>query len=173
MPPSAYKTNVASTNLLLGNILDALYNSMIAHSVISRVLRQEDLSFLLTNRIPRRLLTHLTGWFSQIKQPPVRDLSIGIWRLFADLHLEEAKKTRFGSMHDCFTRELKDRARPIDAKPTVLVSPCDAIVGPMAASRVPSYTRLRASRTRYGICSAIQSGCMFTATATTSRCASP
>ena len=32
-------------------------------------------------------------------------------------------------MHDCFTRELKDGARPIDADPAVLVSPCDAIVG--------------------------------------------
>jgi phosphatidylserine decarboxylase len=60
---------------------------MIMRSVISRVLRQEDLNFLLTNRIPRRLLTHLAGWFSQIEQPLVRDLSIGLWRLFADLHL--------------------------------------------------------------------------------------
>jgi phosphatidylserine decarboxylase len=32
-------------------------------------------------------------------------------------------------MHDCFVRELKDGARPIDPDPDVLVSPCDAIVG--------------------------------------------
>ncbi len=32
-------------------------------------------------------------------------------------------------MHDCFTRQLKDGARPIDTDPAVLVSPCDAIVG--------------------------------------------
>ena len=32
-------------------------------------------------------------------------------------------------MHDCFTRQLKDGARPIDNDPNVLVSPCDAIVG--------------------------------------------
>ena len=32
-------------------------------------------------------------------------------------------------MHDCFTRELKEGTRPIDADPGVLVSPCDAIVG--------------------------------------------
>ena len=37
-------------------------------------------------------------------------------------------------MHDCFTRELKDGARPIDMDPAVLVSPCDAIVG--ASGRV-------------------------------------
>ena len=32
-------------------------------------------------------------------------------------------------MHDCFIRELKEGARPIDRRPDVLVSPCDAIVG--------------------------------------------
>jgi phosphatidylserine decarboxylase len=32
-------------------------------------------------------------------------------------------------MHDCFIRELKPGARPIDRDPAVLVSPCDAIVG--------------------------------------------
>jgi phosphatidylserine decarboxylase len=32
-------------------------------------------------------------------------------------------------MHDCFTRELKDGARPIDPALDILVSPCDAIVG--------------------------------------------
>ena len=37
------------------------------------VLQQEDLNFLLTNRIPRRLLTRFMGWFSQIEQPLVRD----------------------------------------------------------------------------------------------------
>lgn len=82
--------------------------------MLASVLRQEDLNFLLTNRIPRRLLTQLVGRFSQTEQPLVCDLSIGLWRLFADLDLEKAKKTRFRSMHDCFTRELKDGARPID-----------------------------------------------------------
>ena len=32
-------------------------------------------------------------------------------------------------MHDCFIRELKDGARPVDRDPDVLTSPCDAIVG--------------------------------------------
>jgi phosphatidylserine decarboxylase len=32
-------------------------------------------------------------------------------------------------MHHCFTRQLKDGARPIVMDPDVLVSPCDAIVG--------------------------------------------
>lgn len=106
---------------------------MTIRSVIARVFQQEDLNFLLTNRIPRRLATQFIGWFSQIEQPFVRDLSIGIWRLFSDLDLSEAKKTQFASMHDCFIRELKEGARPIDADATVLVSPCDAIVGASGA----------------------------------------
>jgi phosphatidylserine decarboxylase len=89
----------------------------------------EDLNFLLTNRIPRHALTRFMGWFSQLEQPLVRDLSIAAWRRFADLHLEEARKTRFRSLHDCFIRELKAGARPVDRDPAVLTSPCDAIVG--------------------------------------------
>jgi phosphatidylserine decarboxylase len=106
-----------------------VYRTMTVRSWISRIFQQEDLNFLLTNRIPRRLLTQFMGWFSQIEQPLVRDLSIGVWRFFSGLDLSEARTTRFRSMHDCFIRELKPGARPIDADPAVLVSPCDAIVG--------------------------------------------
>jgi phosphatidylserine decarboxylase len=106
---------------------------MTLKSAIARILQQEDLNFLLTNRIPRRLLTRFMGWFSRIRQPLVRDLSIGVWRFFSDLDLSDAKTTRFASMHDCFTRELEDGARPIDRDPAVLVSPCDAIVGACGA----------------------------------------
>lgn len=89
----------------------------------------EDLNFLLTNRIPRRFATQFVGWLSKAEQPIVRDASIGLWRLFSELDLSEAKKSKFKSMHDCFTRELKEGARPIDRDPKVLTSPCDAIVG--------------------------------------------
>jgi phosphatidylserine decarboxylase len=102
---------------------------MTLRSRIQRVLEQEDLNFLLTNRIPRRLATQFIGWFSRIEQPLVRDISIGLWRFFSDLDLREAKSTEFRSMHDCFTRELKDGARPVDRSADILVSPCDAIVG--------------------------------------------
>jgi phosphatidylserine decarboxylase len=102
---------------------------MTIRTLISNIFHQEDVNFLLTNRIPRRLLTQFMGWFSRIEQPLVRDLSIGAWRFLADLDLSEAKKTRFASLHDCFVRELKDGARPIDPDPGILTSPCDAIVG--------------------------------------------
>jgi phosphatidylserine decarboxylase len=102
---------------------------MTVRSQLLRVFQQEDINFLLTNRIPRRLITQFIGWFSRIEQPLIRDLSIGVWRLFSGLDLREAKKTQFRSMHDCFIRELKDGARPIDTSADILVSPCDGIVG--------------------------------------------
>jgi phosphatidylserine decarboxylase len=102
---------------------------MTVRTQILRIFEQEDINFLLTNRIPRRLATQFIGWFSRIERPLIRDLSIATWRLFSDLDLSEAKKTEFKSLHDCFIRELKDGARPIDGAADILVSPCDAIVG--------------------------------------------
>src|SRR5258708_1087890 len=107
---------------------------MTVRSIIAKATQQEDLNFLLTNRIPRRLVTQFAGWFSQIENPLMRDLSIAAWRRFSDLALNRAKKEKFKSMDDCFTRELKEGARPIDPDPGILVSPCDAIVG--ASGRV-------------------------------------
>jgi phosphatidylserine decarboxylase len=98
-------------------------------SQLRRIVEQEDINFLLTNRIPRHMATQFIGWLSQIEHPLIRKLSIATWRLFADVDLSEAKKTKFASLHDCFIRELKDGARPIDSSPEILVSPCDAIVG--------------------------------------------
>ena len=102
---------------------------MTVRTQILRIFDQEDINFLLTNRIPRRLATQFIGWFSQIEQPLVRDASIALWRLFSDLDLSEAKKSEFKSLHDCFIRELKDGARPVDNAAGILTSPCDAIVG--------------------------------------------
>jgi phosphatidylserine decarboxylase len=98
-------------------------------TAIASIACHEDVNFLLTNRIPRRLATNFIGWFSKIENPLVCDLSIRVWRLFSDLDLSEARETRFRSLHDCFIRRLRDGARPIDPDPDVLVSPCDAIVG--------------------------------------------
>ena len=89
----------------------------------------EDLNFLLTNRIPRHAVTRFMGWFSQIRSPWLARLSIRIWRLFTDLDLHEARHQKFNSLHDCFIRELKPGARPINDDPAVLCSPCDGILG--------------------------------------------
>jgi len=97
--------------------------------MIARLAANEDLNFLLTNRLPRIAATRLMGWFSKIEQPLVRKLSIAVWRQFCDLNLAEAQKTEFKSMHDCFIRELKPGARTVDMDPQVISSPSDAIVG--------------------------------------------
>ena len=103
---------------------------MSSNSYIKRLTQQEQINFLLTNRIPRRLATRFMGWFSKLENPLIRKLSLAVWARFADeLNLAEAKKTEFTSLHDCFIRELKPGARRIDPDPGIVVSPCDAIVG--------------------------------------------
>jgi phosphatidylserine decarboxylase len=106
---------------------------MTVKSLIATFTQQEDLNFLLTNRVPRAALTRFMGWFSKIENPLVRDLSIACWRLFSDLDLTEARKTSFKSLHDCFTRELRPGLRPADPDPSIVVSPSDAIIGAFGA----------------------------------------
>src|SRR5437016_4412677 len=102
---------------------------MTVKSLIAAVTQQEDLNFLLTNRVPRAALTRFMGWFSKIENPLVRDFSIGCWKLFSDLDLSEANKTQFRSLHDCFVRELKPGLRPFDPSPNIVASPSDGIIG--------------------------------------------
>jgi len=122
---------------------------MTVRTLISQVAGQENINFLLTNRIPRRWLTLLIGRISRSRHPWVRDASIAIWKLFSDLDLSEARKTHFDSLHDCFTRELKEGARPIDTNPAILSSPCDGIIG--ASGRVQDGTVLQAKGFPYTI----------------------
>ena len=96
---------------------------------IHNLLANEDLNFLLTNRLPRRWLTQLIGRFSKIENPLVARASIATWKFFSELDLTEAKQQHFKSMHACFTRELKEGARSIDPSADVLSSPVDGIVG--------------------------------------------
>lgn len=99
-------------------------------STLARVCMQEDINFLITNRLPRRWATLFMGWYSRLEIGWIRDVSIATWRVFAtDLELSESRTRDFKSLNDCFTRQLKANARPIDARAEVVVSPCDAIVG--------------------------------------------
>jgi phosphatidylserine decarboxylase len=102
---------------------------MNARSLMERITQQEDINFLFSNRIPRRFVTRFMGWWSRIEHPWICNGSIALWRLFSELDLSEAKTTQFKSLHDCFTRELKPGARPVDRDPKYLVSPCDGLVG--------------------------------------------
>lgn len=90
---------------------------------------QEDLNFLLTNRIPRITATHLVGWISRIRHPWVYRSCLWLWTRFTTLDLSEARHTDFRSLHECFTRELKPGARPVNSSATIIVSPSDGIVG--------------------------------------------
>ena len=106
---------------------------------------QEDINFLLTNRIPRRLATRFIGWFSQIEQPLVRDLSIACLAAVFRPRSERGQATQFRSMHDCFIRELKDGARPIDAAPTFSSAPATRSSAPAADRRHRAFSGQRLS----------------------------
>ena len=120
-----------------------------------RLLLNEDLNFLLTNRIPRIAATRFMGWFSRIRSPLLTRLSIAVWRLFTDLDLSEARLTRFDSLHACFTRELKPGLRPFDADPAVLCSPSDGIVG--AHGRITGGQVLQAKGSPYPLAELLRS----------------
>jgi phosphatidylserine decarboxylase len=122
---------------------------MTARSLIDRIVQQEDINFFLTNRIPRRRLTQLMGWLSRIEQPWLCAVGIFLWRLFSDLDLGEAEDKHFKSLHACFTRRLKDGARPVDGAAAYLTSPCDALVG--ACGRVAEGTVLQAKGFPYAL----------------------
>ena len=110
--------------------------STLAHTVATwrdRLLLQEDLNFLLTNRVPRQALTRFMGWFSKIENPMVRAASIAIWRACTSIDLSDAQEQRFSSLHAMFTRQLKPGARTVDMAQDVLASPCDGIVGACGA----------------------------------------
>lgn len=98
-------------------------------TLIDQILRQEDLNFLLTNRIPRRAATLFMGRFSKVNNPLIRTLSIAVWKFFSGADLSNARKSRFDSLHDAFIRELKPGSRPIHPDTAVITSPCDGIIG--------------------------------------------
>ena len=96
---------------------------------LMRLLLQEDVNFLLTNRLPRRFATRLIGRIARIEHPLVRLPALALWRFFAGVDLSDSAHTGFRSLHDGFTRALRPGARPFDPDPRVIASPCDAIVG--------------------------------------------
>jgi phosphatidylserine decarboxylase len=111
-----------------------------------RCMQQDEINFWLTN-CARGLLTRWIAWFSRLEHPLVRDASIATWTFFADLDLNDARETAFKSMHACFTRQLKDGARPVDFDQDYLTCPCDALVG--AHGQVDDTTLIQAKGQTY------------------------
>lgn len=116
---------------------------------LRRLGAQEDLNFLLTNCIPRHTMTLLMGRISRIRSRTFTTIAIWVWRWFTHLDLSEAKQQSFGSIHECFTRELRPGMRPVDPRADVVCSPCDAIVG--AHGRVLEGTVLQAKGMPYAL----------------------
>lgn len=96
---------------------------------LAKTALSNEINFLLSNRIPRQLANRLFRRFSRIENPVLARAAIAAWRRFGDLDLTDSATQRFASVHECFTRHLKPGTRPIDTHPSVIVSPCDAIVG--------------------------------------------
>ncbi|MFN3676759.1 MAG: archaetidylserine decarboxylase [Sphingomonas pseudosanguinis] len=96
---------------------------------IMRFFLNEDINFLVTNRLPRRFATKLVGRIARIEHPLIARPSLGLWKFFAGVDLSDARTTRFRSLRDGFVRPLRDGARAFDGDPDTLASPCDALVG--------------------------------------------
>ena len=115
--------------------------SMTVRSLIDQVALQEDINFLLTNRIPRRLRDALHGLVQQDRATRWSAICRSrIWRLFADPGPQlRRRRPQFRSLHDCFIRELKDGARPVDRDPgrasSARATPSSARRGAIAGDR--------------------------------------
>jgi phosphatidylserine decarboxylase len=110
-------------------------DSVVKLGALRRIAQQEDLNFLLTNRIPRIALTRCMGRLSRIDSPLLTRAALAVWRLFTELDLSDAEPVPYRSLREVFTRRLVEGARPIDPDPQALCSPCDAIVGACGQAR--------------------------------------
>lgn len=98
-------------------------------AALMRILLQEDLNFLLTNRLPRRFATRIVGRVARVEHPLVARPTLALWRFFSNVDLSDAAQPSFRSLRDGFTRALRPGARTFDPDPAAIASPCDAIVG--------------------------------------------
>ena len=114
---------------------------------LDTLLQKEEVNFVLTNRVPRMLVTRWMGRISKIRNPYLARFLIAVWKMFSDLDLSEARHTSFKSLHDCFVRELKAGARVVDLRPDILCSPSDGIV--MASGRIAGQTLIQAKGLDY------------------------
>lgn len=89
----------------------------------------EHVNFIVTNRIPRRLVTLLMGKISRLEHPLLAKCLIKLWQWFdSDLRLDESPVSQFRSLNDCFIRPIKPQLRPINLGANKVVSPCDGVV---------------------------------------------
>lgn len=91
------------------------------------------LRFLYGCAIGRLILKLLTGrWLSKLAGHFLDSrLSANLSKGFIEkngIDISEYEKDKFDSFNDCFTRKIKDGARPFDTAPEALCSPCDGLL---------------------------------------------
>ena len=64
------------------------------------------------------------------------------------IDLSQCETTDFRSFNDCFTRKLKEDARPVDMDPKALISPCDGL---LSAYKITDGLVVPVKQSRYSI----------------------
>ncbi|MEJ0048478.1 MAG: archaetidylserine decarboxylase [Rhodospirillales bacterium] len=127
---------------------------MTVRALVSRVFLQEDLNFLLSNRIPRHLAT--ASWDGSAKSS-IPGCAIRRSRCGGVSPISTWRKLKRPGFPVCTTalpRKLKPGARPADPDPSVLTSPCDAIVG--AAGKIAGTELIQAKGFPYTLLDLLQ-----------------
>lgn len=107
------------------------------------------LNFVITNRLPRRAASRLMLRLSRIENPVFATPALWLWQNIAGLDLADARNTNFKSIHDCFIRELKAGARPVDDATQALVAPCDGHI--VAAGQISDGQILQVKGSYYAL----------------------
>lgn len=96
-----------------------------------------DAFILLQHLLPKHGLSRFAGWVADlstqrgITAPVARQIIRNFARVYG-VNMAEAERTRledYDSFNDFFTRALRDGARPVDARPDIVVSPSDGRLG--------------------------------------------
>jgi len=103
----------------------------------------------LQQLLPRHLLTSLVYRIARIRVPGIKDFLITRFIRLFDVDIEEVEldvPSGFATFNDFFIRELAAHTRPIDARPTSLISPVDGTIssaGPIRADSILQAKGLR------------------------------
>ncbi len=110
----------------LANPADRL---MTIRGLIARFTQQEDLNFLLTNRIPRAALTRFMGWFSKIENPSCARLLDRLLAAVFRSRFVGGQEDRIQKPARLFYARTPSRSAPGRSRSTVVASPSDGIIG--------------------------------------------
>ena len=87
--------------------------------------------------LPQHALTRCAGWLSRSRLPLLKNFMIRVFAWRYGVRWQEAagdSPRDYRSFNEFFTRALRTGARPVDAGPDAIVSPCDgriSVLGPI------------------------------------------